>query len=209
MRLATFNLENLDKPLAGRAAVLRPALERLEADVLCLQEVNGQHVAGQPNRKLLALDALLEGSEYATFHRAWTTAAERADPADVHNLVTLSRHPIIQQAQILHDLLPPIETARNRRDAPDRANQDPVRPAPAAHRPQRRRCSIHGRQCPFALAARNGNSGPETFPVRLEVGEFLGGGLCPFGYQAHGADTRIAIAVGRDLQAGATTIRAG
>lgn len=110
MRLATFNLENLDKPLAGRAAVLRPALERLEADVLCLQEVNGQHVAGQPNRKLLALDALLEGSEYATFHRAWTTAAERADPADVHNLVTLSRYPIIQQAQILHDLLPPIET---------------------------------------------------------------------------------------------------
>ncbi|HRC87690.1 MAG TPA: endonuclease, partial [Thermoanaerobaculia bacterium] len=56
MRIATFNLENLDLPpksalpLEVRAEVLRPALERLEADVLCLQEVNGQHVAGQAER---------------------------------------------------------------------------------------------------------------------------------------------------------------
>ena len=50
MRLATFNLENLDLPPKAalpnetRAEILRPALERLEADILCLQEINGQHV---------------------------------------------------------------------------------------------------------------------------------------------------------------------
>jgi exonuclease III len=46
MRVATFNLENLDlRPgqedvFALRVAVLRPILDRLAADVLCLQEVN-------------------------------------------------------------------------------------------------------------------------------------------------------------------------
>ena len=69
MRLATFNLESLDlppkagMPLEARAEVLRPALERLDADILCLQEVNGQHVAGREERQLLALDRLLAGHE--------------------------------------------------------------------------------------------------------------------------------------------------
>ncbi len=46
MRIATFNLESLDLPpkaamaLEARAEALRPALERLQADILCLQEVN-------------------------------------------------------------------------------------------------------------------------------------------------------------------------
>ncbi len=48
LRIATFNLENLDdkaeqKPkLAERIQVMRPQLIRLDADVLCLQEVHGQ-----------------------------------------------------------------------------------------------------------------------------------------------------------------------
>ncbi len=47
-RIAAFNLENLDDrpdldpPLDERIALLRPQLLRLAADVLCLQEVNGQ-----------------------------------------------------------------------------------------------------------------------------------------------------------------------
>ena len=48
MRVATFNVENLDdKPgdwnpsLDVRAPILRGTLERLKADVLCLQEVHG------------------------------------------------------------------------------------------------------------------------------------------------------------------------
>ena len=58
MRIATFNLENLDgdlsnpetlkkaPSLATRIQILKPQLMRLRADVLCLQEVNGQDVQG-------------------------------------------------------------------------------------------------------------------------------------------------------------------
>jgi exonuclease III len=70
LRIATFNLENLDdKPgeepaLDKRIALMRPQLLRLNADILCLQEVNGQEQPGQP-RRLLALDRLLAGTGYA------------------------------------------------------------------------------------------------------------------------------------------------
>jgi endonuclease/exonuclease/phosphatase family metal-dependent hydrolase len=69
LRVATFNLENLDdepgkKPtLEERIAVMRPQLVRLDADILCLQEVNGQEEEGHP-RRLLALDQLLTGTPY-------------------------------------------------------------------------------------------------------------------------------------------------
>lgn len=75
MRIATFNLESLDLPpkahvpLEVRAELLRPALGRLEADVLCLQEVNGQQVRGQAERELIALGQLLAGTPYADYHR--------------------------------------------------------------------------------------------------------------------------------------------
>jgi endonuclease/exonuclease/phosphatase family metal-dependent hydrolase len=106
MRVATFNIESLDEPLGERAALLRPALQRLDADVLCLQEVNGQHVAGRPDRVLSALDALLVGTRYAGYQRAVAITGTHG-PADVHNLVTLSRFPILRQQALLHDLLPP------------------------------------------------------------------------------------------------------
>lgn len=67
MRIASFNLENFDDDpkssvtLTERIAVMRPQLERLRADVLCLQEVNGQKTNDQP-RVLLALDKLLENT---------------------------------------------------------------------------------------------------------------------------------------------------
>ena len=109
MRVATFNLENLDMPIAWRTTVLRPALQRLEADVLCLQEVNGQHVPGEAGRKLITLDELLAGTAYAVFHRTSTMAADGADVADVHNLVTLSRYPILHHHQVHHHFVPPVE----------------------------------------------------------------------------------------------------
>ena len=96
MRIATFNLESLDLPpkahvpLEVRAEVLRPALTRLEADVLCLQEVNGQPVRGQAERELIALDQLLAGTPYADYHRVSTSGPDGHGVADVHNLVTLS-----------------------------------------------------------------------------------------------------------------------
>jgi endonuclease/exonuclease/phosphatase family metal-dependent hydrolase len=113
MRLATFNLESLDLPpkakvpIEVRAEVLRPALERLEADVLCLQEVNAQHVAGQDRRSLPALDALLAGTRYAAYARATTAGGKGGGVADVHNLVTLSRFPICAHRDYRNDLVAP------------------------------------------------------------------------------------------------------
>lgn len=51
MRIATFNLENLDDEtgqdpsLATRVAIMRPQLDRIAADILCLQEARGSHRA--------------------------------------------------------------------------------------------------------------------------------------------------------------------
>lgn len=121
LRIATFNLESLDDgpqvpvPLAARIEVLRPQLLRLNADVLCLQEVNGQHPAGGGPRQLLALDRLLETTPYAGFHRAATSRIAGGDAktdtsrgADaVHNLVILSRYPLSVARELRHDLVAP------------------------------------------------------------------------------------------------------
>jgi endonuclease/exonuclease/phosphatase family metal-dependent hydrolase len=113
MRLATFNIENLDLapeaevPFDARAAVLRPALERIAADILCLQEVNGQHVAGAPERRLVALDMLLQGTRYEAYHRAATSGPTGRGVASVHNLVTLSRYPI-RQREVRHEHVQPL-----------------------------------------------------------------------------------------------------
>ena len=106
MRLATFNLESLDLPpkskvpLEVRAEVLLPALERLRADILCLQEVNAQHVAEDRERRLAALDRLLAGTMYHDYCRVATTSAKGQGPGDVHNLVTLSRYPILGHREL-------------------------------------------------------------------------------------------------------------
>lgn len=117
MRIATFNLESLDLPpkahvaLEVRAEILRPALLRLDADVICLQEVNGQHVAGQAERELEALRRLLDATPYAHFHLAATSGPAGRGVADVHNLVTLSRLPIVATREIRHDFVPPVQHA--------------------------------------------------------------------------------------------------
>jgi hypothetical protein len=69
IRLASFNLENLDdapgaRPsLAERIALMRPQLLRIEADVLCRQEVRTQP---DPTGalQLLALDQFVAGKRY-------------------------------------------------------------------------------------------------------------------------------------------------
>lgn len=125
MRIATFNLESLDTPpkahmpLETRIDILRPALDRLEADVLCLQEVNGQKVRGENERRLLALDRLITGTPYASYHRATTTAPGGQGVADVHNLVTLSRYPILSVSRVLHDLVPPLQYCSQTAEPPD------------------------------------------------------------------------------------------
>ncbi len=119
LRIATFNLESLDDrpdidpPLEARIAALRPQLLRLDADVLCLQEVNGQRVPGGGPRRLLALDRLLAGTPYEGFRRAASSrvsdpeeGAERGADA-VHNLVILSRAPILAVEELRHHLVDP------------------------------------------------------------------------------------------------------
>lgn len=97
LRIATFNLENLDdrpglKPtLAARIAIMRPQLSRVAADILCLQEVHSQEVGG--NRALAALDALIQGTAYTSFNRA-TTMTTSGHLYEKRNLVILSRFPI-------------------------------------------------------------------------------------------------------------------
>lgn len=114
VRIATFNLENLDEgpdfepTLESRARILRPQLARLDADILCLQEVNAQKKAGKGGaRELRALDRLLEGTGYAGFNRVHSLLANRRGPLDVQNLVILSRYPIAWHRQYWHTLVPP------------------------------------------------------------------------------------------------------
>lgn len=118
MRLATFNLENLDDapdgapPLAERLRILRPQLERLAADVLCLQEVNAQRDGPKGvARTLRALDRLVDGTQYATYQRACSRLKDGRGPLDVQNVVILSRLPILWSRQYWHDLVPPPEYA--------------------------------------------------------------------------------------------------
>lgn len=111
LRIATFNLESLDDrpgsepPLEARIAVLRPQLLRLDADILCLQEVNAQATGKNGPRALRALDRLLAGTPYETFQRAHSRTRAGA-LADIHNLVMLSRLPIRDSRQYWHDLVP-------------------------------------------------------------------------------------------------------
>lgn len=113
MRLATFNLESLDMgpkaaaPLPERIKILRPQLIRLAADIVCLQEVNGQRPRGGAERRLIALDRLLEDTPFAGYQRSFTRRPGGEGVADVHNLVVLSRFPILETRQIRHDLVQP------------------------------------------------------------------------------------------------------
>jgi endonuclease/exonuclease/phosphatase family metal-dependent hydrolase len=113
LRIATFNLENLDDhPTGGidfedRLAMMRPQFLRLRADVLCLQEVNTHSVTKKGPRLYSALDRLLAGTEYEHWSRVASLNRGGHHPADRHNLVIVSRLPIRSHRQVWHDLLPP------------------------------------------------------------------------------------------------------
>ncbi len=111
LRLATFNLENLDYSVTRRAVferrlgVLKPLLNELAADILCLQEINAQKTADHDGRRFLALDRLFGGGPYEGCHRATSVRPGTTAPADVHNLVIASRWPIVEQRQLFHDIV--------------------------------------------------------------------------------------------------------
>lgn len=116
MRIATFNIENLDEDrvdehgdlreptLAQRTDVLRPQLLRVNADILCLQEVHGQETPGEA-RSLKTLPELFQGTDYAHFNIEHTkTSANEA--YNERNLVVASRYPIRSVEQYRNDLIP-------------------------------------------------------------------------------------------------------
>jgi endonuclease/exonuclease/phosphatase family metal-dependent hydrolase len=113
MRIATFNLENLGSPrrhgasFEERAAVLRPQLERLKADVLCLQEVDAPKVAS--TRRAVDLERLLSSTSYAGQVLVTSSGPSGAGPADVHNLVVLTRLPVIEEHNIWHTFVEPLK----------------------------------------------------------------------------------------------------
>lgn len=109
LRIATFNLWNFDdrdglRPsIDERIAVMRPQLVRINADVLCLQEVNGQR--DHQSIRLRALNRLLEGTPYAGFNRI-ATHDEDGRIYDDRNLVILSRFEILDHQQYMHEYAP-------------------------------------------------------------------------------------------------------
>jgi endonuclease/exonuclease/phosphatase family metal-dependent hydrolase len=58
-------------------------------------------------RSLLALDELLAGTPYASFHRAHTLSPHGRGPLDVHNLVILSRWPLENTREVRNTFVKP------------------------------------------------------------------------------------------------------
>jgi endonuclease/exonuclease/phosphatase family metal-dependent hydrolase len=114
LRIATFNLENLDErpgrgsSLDQRIDALRPTLVALQADILCLQEVNAREQPRSHRRTLAALDRLLEGTVYAAYARIAMIGPSGHQPADRQNLVLLSRWTPGESRQVHHSLVPPL-----------------------------------------------------------------------------------------------------
>lgn len=114
-RLATWNLENFDdRPgsaaPAERIAALRPTLEKLRADVLCLQEIGAEHVARGAPRTLALLDRLLEGTPYEQYQRVGA-GLPSGKLSNIHNLVVLSRFPMRAHEELTNRfVVPPVVT---------------------------------------------------------------------------------------------------
>ncbi len=105
IRIASFNLENLDiqkkdsePTLETRILLIRPQIERLNADILCLQEINGQEFPGNP-RELYALRELIKDTLYENYYLASTKTSNGRDVYDERNLVVLSRFEITDVQQ--------------------------------------------------------------------------------------------------------------
>jgi endonuclease/exonuclease/phosphatase family metal-dependent hydrolase len=98
-RIATFNLEKLDREhtskarLEQRIAILRPQLMRLEADILCFQEVDGRRAESE-HHDLDPLSQLIRGTEYARYTCLASGRTGDAATADLGRLAILSRCPI-------------------------------------------------------------------------------------------------------------------
>ena len=124
LRIATFNLENFDETapverpsLDERIALMRPQIERLRADIVCFQEINGQERIGEP-RGLAALSALLEGTNLEGAELV-STRTQTGEVYNERNLVVASNFPVVSSAQIRNELVAAPEYRRLTADPPD------------------------------------------------------------------------------------------
>ncbi len=143
MRVATFNIENLDEAadsknpsLDERAPILRGMLERLDADIICLQEVHGQelpeHTSDNPKRNLSALDKVLAGTDYAGYERIHTKTSGGV-PFDKRNLVILSRYPVEDWDQYKNDRIDKLMYRKVTADPPEPQAKDLTWERPILH----------------------------------------------------------------------------
>ncbi|MDT0608458.1 endonuclease/exonuclease/phosphatase family protein [Croceitalea rosinachiae] len=113
LRIATFNLENLDDQenqnpsLEKRIKVLRPQLLRLKADVICFQEIQGQETVGEP-RDITALKELLKNTPYEDYNMVSTKTQGSDEVYDKRNLVIVSKYSFEgEPVQVKNSLLTP------------------------------------------------------------------------------------------------------
>jgi predicted extracellular nuclease len=105
IRLATFNMQNLEDiagqqpTLTQRINLMSPQLVRLDADILCLQEIAARKVGNTFD--LPVLDTFFAGTQYATYNRASASVG-----TGQRSLVILSRFSIVNSEQILNALAP-------------------------------------------------------------------------------------------------------
>ncbi|MGI0012869.1 MAG: endonuclease/exonuclease/phosphatase family protein [Nitrososphaera sp.] len=99
LSIATWNMENLDDSDAPawniRRGIMRNILERIDADVMLLQEIN----------KVSALNDLRNGTFCQNYHIAHTKTAA-GTPYAKRNLVVLSRWPITSVKQYKNEKVP-------------------------------------------------------------------------------------------------------
>ncbi len=114
-KVATYNMENLDFPkddyspaLEIRSPTLRSTLNRLDADIFCLQEIHGQeldgHTSDNPKRELLALKEVLKDTKFFEYEIASTKTTSKV-PYDKRNLVVLSKYQVESVEQYRNDLI--------------------------------------------------------------------------------------------------------
>lgn len=125
MRIATFNIENLDDvevnpekeaPFEVRVKILRPMLQRLRADIICFQEVHGQDApqGQQGPRTLRALSTLLQNTRYSNFTLSSTTLKDKPDVERLRNLVVASapEYTVEEVCEVQNTLVNPPQYSR-------------------------------------------------------------------------------------------------
>jgi endonuclease/exonuclease/phosphatase family metal-dependent hydrolase len=110
---------------------MRPQLQRVDADILCLQEVHGQRVDGR--LELRALESLLLGTQYERYHRVSTQGPAGTGVMALRNLVILSRFEILEHKQHLNDLVPAPLYRKVTADPPEQTATEVVWERPLLH----------------------------------------------------------------------------